>query len=418
VSFHAAEKINETAFRRIRKGIGRDLDTILSTKGTVGKIAFVPEGSPRFVCSPQTSFWRSLDGEFLLPEFLYYEMQSKFFVDQIRSRQGETDMAAYLSLTSQRGMFIRVPDIETQKKVIRGLSCLDKKVEINKSINKTLEKLAQTIFKSWFVDFDPVKAKTAVMQTGGSEEDALISAMQAMSGKARAEIIRLKVEQPEQYTDLRATADLFPVAMQDSELGRIPAGWQCLALDCMAKYKNGLALQKFPPENEDDCLPVVKIAQLRRGYTDGEENASLKINPECIIDDGDVVFSWSGSLMVDTWCGGKAALNQHLFKVTSEVYPKWLYFHFTRHHLEEFQRIAADKAVTMGHIKREHLKRAMCAVPDKSLIEKAGRTLGNILSQQIARRIESKTLTELRDSLLPQLLSGELNVMNPVALSD
>ena len=99
MSFHAAEKINETAFRRIRKGIGRDLDTILSTKGTVGKIAFVPEGSPRFVCSPQTSFWRSLDGEFLLPEFLYYEMQSKFFVDQIRSRQGETDMAAYLSLT-------------------------------------------------------------------------------------------------------------------------------------------------------------------------------------------------------------------------------------------------------------------------------------------------------------------------------
>ena len=137
-----------------------------------------------------------------------------------------------------------------------------------------------------------------------------------------------------------------------------------------------------------------------------------------VIDDGDVIFSWSGSLIVDTWCGGKAALNQHLFKVTSETYPKWLYFHFTRYHLEEFQRIAADKAVTMGHIKREHLKRAMCAVPDKSLIEKAGCTLGNMLSQQIAFRIESKTLSELRDSLLPQLLSGELDVTNLVALSD
>lgn len=232
--------------------------------------------------------------------------------------------------------------------------------------------------------------------------------MQVISATDEAGLTCLQAEQPEQYAELRATAELFPSAMQHSEMGEIPEGWNCLALDQIAKYQNGLALQKFRPENEDDYLPVVKIAQLKKGYVDREEKASPNIKPDCIIDNGDVVFSWSGSLMVDTWCGGRAALNQHLFKVTSETYPKWLYFHFTRHHLEEFQRIAADKAVTMGHIKREHLKHALCAIPDGHTIASAGKTLGSILNKQIKLRLERTVLSELCDTLLPKLLSGEL----------
>ncbi len=234
--------------------------------------------------------------------------------------------------------------------------------------------------------------------------------MRAISGKTPEDLTRLQAEQPEQYAELRATAELFPSTMQESELGEIPEGWECLPLDQIAHYQNGLALQKFRPENEDYFLPVVKIAQLKKGQADFEEKASPNIKPSCIIDSGDVIFSWSGSLMVDTWCGGKAALNQHLFKVTSDIYPKWLFFHFTRHHLEEFQRIAADKAVTMGHIKREHLKRALCTIPNQAMIEKAGRSLGNILNKQIELRLEATTLSELRDTLLPKLLSGELSV--------
>ncbi|WP_417667121.1 restriction endonuclease subunit S [Pseudidiomarina sp.] len=303
---------------------------------------------------------------------------------------------------------VRLPAIWYQKQAAKILSALDDKIQVNHQINQTLEQMAQAIFKSWFVDFEPVKAKIATLEAGGSEEDALLAAMQAISGKSEAELARLQAEQPEQYAELRATAGLFPAAMQDSELGEIPEGWECMALDQIAKYQNGLALQKFRPENEDDYLPVVKIAQLKKGYADHDEKASPDIKPDCIIDNGDVVFSWSGSLMVDTWCGGKAALNQHLFKVTSESYPKWLYFHFTRHHLEEFQRIAADKAVTMGHIKREHLKRALCAIPNKTAIENAGKILERVLSKQIELRLEKITLSELRDTLLPKLLSGEL----------
>lgn len=304
----------------------------------------------------------------------------------------------------------RLPPLEVQKDIARFLWAINDKIKINQKINQTLEQVAQAIFKSWFVDFEPVKAKMAALEAGGSEEDALLAAMRAISVKNDEQLERLKAESPELYAGLAATAELFPSAMQDSDLGEIPVGWKCLALDKVAKYQNGLALQKYRPDNEDDYLPVVKIAQLRKGFADGEEKASTGIKPDCIIDNGDVVFSWSGSLMVDTWCGGKAALNQHLFKVTSKAYPKWFFYRFTKHHLEEFQRIAAAKAVTMGHIKREHLKAALCAIPDSSVIEAAGERLGKMLDKQIELRLESNTLSELRDTLLPKLLSGELMI--------
>lgn len=179
------------------------------------------------------------------------------------------------------------------------------------------------------------------------------------------------------------------------------------ALDEIAHYQNGLALQKFRPENE--FLPVVKIAELKKGYADGSEKASVNIKPECIIDNGDVIFSWSGSLVVDFWCGGKAALNQHLFKVTSDNHPKWFYYLYTKHHLAEFQRIAQDKAVTMGHIKREHLSKAFCVVPDKLFLSEI-KMFENLLSQVINNRLENFNLQEVRDGLLPKLLSGELEV--------
>jgi len=169
-------------------------------------------------------------------------------------------------------------------------------------------------------------------------------------------------------------------------------------------------LQKYRPKDEKNFLPVLKIAQLKKGYADGEEKADINIKPECIVEDGDVIFSWSGSLMEDIWCGGKAALNQHLFKVTSKDYPKWFYYLWTKHYLAEFQRIAKDKAVTMGHIKRSHLKEAMCAVPDESIFEIAENTIGAMIDKLIQNRLEMNSLQKTRDALLAKLLSGELDV--------
>jgi len=173
---------------------------------------------------------------------------------------------------------------------------------------------------------------------------------------------------------------------------------------------NGLALQKFPVAEGEESLPVIKIAQLKKGDSKGADRASKNIKTECVIDNGDVIFSWSGSLFIDIWCGGKGALNQHLFKVTSEEFPKWFYFYWTNYHLAEFQRIAADKAVTMGHIKRGHLSSAICLAPDEKFINSVGEYISTLVELSVKRRLENVNLANIRDSLLPKLLSGEITV--------
>ena len=211
-----------------------------------------------------------------------------------------------------------LPPLPEQKRIAHILGTLDDKIELNQRMNATLEAMARVLFKSWFVDFDPVRAKIDGRKPEGMDAE---------------------------------TAALFPSEFQESPLGPIPKGWKVQSLDKIAHYLNGLALQKFPANN-DLTLPVIKIAQLRKGDAAGADRCSANIPSEYIVNDGDVLFSWSGSLEVGLWCGGRGALNQHLFKVTSTVFHKWFYYLWTLHHLDEFRLIAADKATTMGHIQR------------------------------------------------------------------
>lgn len=191
----------------------------------------------------------------------------------------------------------------------------------------------------------------------------------------------------------------------------LPSSWTKGCLLDIADYLNGLAMQKFRPSENEIGIPVLKIKELRQGSCDASsELCSPSIKTEHIIHDGDVVFSWSGSLLVDIWCGGTCGLNQHLFKVTSKTYDKWFYYLWTAHHLERFIAIAADKATTMGHIKREELSKAEVVIPSQNDYEKIGAVLQPMIDLIIANRIENKKLATLRDELLPKLMSGEIDV--------
>lgn len=309
------------------------------------------------------------------PEYIYYVLSTK--QQSLKDIAGGS--ATPILNKSHFGQFeIDLPSKGYQDAVVDVLRGLDSKIEINTQTNQTLEQMAQAIFKSWFVDFDPVKAK--------------------MNG-----------EQPEGMN--ATTASLFPEKLVESEFGLIPEGWEVKPLDKVAHFQNGLALQKFRPESEDDdFLPVLKIAQLRQGYCDGKEKARTDIKESCRVYDGDMIFSWSGTLMIDLWTGGNAALNQHLFKVTSEEYNLPLYFYWTKHHLAKFQQIAKDKAVTMGHIKRGHLSESLCVVPPKALRDKMDEILLPLINQGLNLRLQSNQLATLRDTLLPKLLSGEIEL--------
>lgn len=191
----------------------------------------------------------------------------------------------------------------------------------------------------------------------------------------------------------------------------LPDGWSKGSLLDIADYLNGLAMQKYRPLDGEQGIPVLKIKELRQGMCDdSSELCSPSIKPEYIVSDGDVIFSWSGSLLVDFWCGGTCGLNQHLFKVTSNEYDKWFYYAWTKHHLAKFVALASAMATTMGHIKRGELATSEVLIPSAEDYEQIGGILQPMYDMIVANRSENVRLSNLRDELLPQLMSGELDV--------
>mgnify|MGYP002568484214 CR=1 FL=1 len=181
----------------------------------------------------------------------------------------------------------------------------------------------------------------------------------------------------------------------------------------IANYLNGLAMQKYRPQIEEKGIPVLKIKELGQGYTDASSDiCSENIADEYKVHNGDVIFSWSGTLMIKIWCGGLCGLNQHLFKVTSGIYPKWFYYFWTKHHLNKFVRIAQDKAVTMGHIKRGDLETSKILIPQMDILTKLNAIISPLFNQIIKKKCENKNLAMIRDTLLPRLMSRELKINN------
>ncbi len=293
-------------------------------------------------------------------------------------------------------LVVHLPPLQEQRAIAHILGTLDDKIELNRRMNETLEAMARALFKSWFVDFDPVVVNA--IKAGNPIPEKF--AKRAAHYRQNPAALRL----PEHI--LR----LFPDRFVHSELGPIPEGWEVKALDEIAHFQNGLALQKYRPKPGEARLPVVKIAQLRSGQPDSGEWASANIRPDCIIDDGDVVFSWSGSLILKIWCGGRAALNQHLFKVTSHRYPTWFYYYWIAEHLPKFIDIASDKATTMGHIKRHHLSEAKCFVPRPEFLEGTSFYFDALFSRWVHNELENRGLASIRDTLLPKLISGEYRI--------
>lgn len=301
---------------------------------------------------------RPKDKTKIYPKYAAFYFRSATFRSIVNGYTTLTTRASLNNETLQRLPMI-LPSFDEQKAIGDLLFSLHNKIDLNNKINANSEAQAQAIFKSWFIDFEP-------FQNG---------------------------------------------EFMDSDLGQIPKGWRIESLTKNIRFLNGLAMQKFSPNRNEKGLPVLKIKELRQGRCDNSsELCSENIKSEYIIDNGDVIFSWSGSLLVDIWCGGICGLNQHLFKVTSTEYDKWFYFLWTKYHLKEFAAIAAGKATTMGHIKRGDLDKSSIIVPDKLIYERASLLLSPIIQKMISVRVQNQTLAAIRDALLPRLMNGEIKV--------
>ncbi len=365
--------LREDKAKMLTKGFAKNGDVLLTHKGTVGRTTILNNIKFDFIIlSPQVTYYRVLDKNKLNNVYLKYYFDNNNFKLLLESWAGSGSTRLYLGIVAQKKLPIVIPSIKEQDKIASILSSLDEKVELNNQINKNLEELAQAIFKQWFVDYEFPDENEEPYKSSGGE-------------------------------------------MVESELGKIPKGWEVLSLTKVADFLNGLAMQKYPPENienSDLCLPVLKIKELKNGKTTNEsDKCSVRIEPKYIVNNGDIIFSWSGSLEVKIWCGDKAGLNQHLFKVTSESYPKWFYYFWVKYHIEEFRKIAKDKTTTMGHIRRQDLNNTKVLDPGNDFLDKYGKIINDLFKLYITNEEETKRLSRLRDILLPKLISGEIRTV-------
>ena len=331
-------------------------ELIVSVVGTIGRTAIVPMNFAGCNLVRATALIDIPDVQ--MSKWVKYYIDSPKGQNYIRENLNTT-VQPTLNVKSLVEMPVPVYSTQYMQKAIEILGDLDDKIELNRRINDNLEQQAQALFKSWFVDFEPFKEGEFV----------------------------------------------------ESELGMIPKGWRVMSLTNIANYTNGLAMQKFRPNNKDKGLPVLKIKELGQGSFDSScDRCSSLIEEQFKVNNGDIIFSWSGTLLVDIWCGGICGLNQHLFKVTSKEFPKWFYYMWTKEHLRNFIHIANDKAVTMGHIKRGHLEEAKVLVPVSEEFYKMTRIIQPIIEVIIEKKIENLKLSIVRDTLLPRLMSGELKV--------
>jgi len=328
------EKYNESPEIMLKEG-----DVLLVTRGNLGEVGYYHGIYGEGTINPSVIILNNFNGD---SKFLFYYLISKQGKANVLSLSSGSSVPAIYQADVYTLKYPK-PPIDEQTKISKIAFSIDLKIDLLHRQNATLEKLAETLFRQWFVE------------------------------EAKEE-------------------------------------WETKPLSSIAYFLNGLACQKYPPKNDLEKLPVIKIKELSSGITENSDWATTDVKPEYIVKNGDVIFAWSASLMVKIWDGQDCILNQHLFKVTSENYPKWFYFLWCKHYLDEFIAKAASHATTMGHIKRGDLDDAMVLIPSTKELEEMTFETEPLIAKIISNNRQLRLLVNLRDTLLPKLMSGEIRV--------
>lgn len=342
-------------------------------------------------------------------DFVYYLCRWNKFRDYAIARMEGSSGRQRVDWKAIAEYECELPIKEKRKKIGFFLKQLDDKIANNILINKTLESIAQTFFKSWFIDFEPVLAKLEAIKHG---EDPKLAAMLSISGKTEMELGRLSSET---YNELESTVDLFPNELEETESGILPLGWKIISLYETAEYVNGGAFRNEDFSSEKEGLPIIKIAELKSGISPQTQYTTNDVAEKYRIDNGDMLYSWSGSpetsLEVFKWFGGKGWLNQHIFKINTDTKEQKVFVYFLLQYLKpQLIEIAKNKQTTgLGHVTVADMKRIKVVMPDDKGMQLIKNKIVPLFDKSSNCLQQNMVLAEQRDTLLPRLLSGELN---------
>lgn len=381
VLFGTASKISRKARLRITKGIGSPGDVLLSHKGTVGKVAMVPADAPPFVCSPQTTFWRTLAPEVLDAGYLFSFLRSPAFRTQLAARRDETDMAPYVSLTSQRNLILTLPTIQEQRAIAHILGTLDDKIELNRRMNETLEAVARALFKSWFVDFDPVRAKAEGRDPGLPSE----------------------------------IADLFPDSFQDTELGEIPTGWSIRSVgELLSVVGGGTPSTKqstfwdkgdlhWATPKDLSVLEAPILLDTERKVT----AVGLRQIGSGLLPAGTVLMSSRAPIGYLAMSAVPTAINQGFIGIMpNENLPSSYTLNWCYANLEQIKQRAGG--TTFAEISKSVFRTLSMWVPTRDIVQCFSCSVDPLYAKIRNNLEQFRILATMRDLLLPRLVSGTM----------
>jgi type I restriction enzyme, S subunit len=317
-----------------------------------------------------------LDARFLRYALVAPDMQARLLA---LSSAGATRNA--LTKGMIEALEIEAPSLPEQKAIAAVLGALDDKIELNRRMNVTLEAMARALFQSWFVDFDPVRAK---------QEGRLAVSME------------------------KPTAALFPGEFQHTEIGEIPQGWELRSLYDTARFVNGAAFKSTDFCSDSDALPVIKITELKDGISLQTKFSRRELGSEQTVEAGDLLYSWSGSpdtsLDAFIWTAGNGLLNQHIFKVvTQSIAQRRLVYYLLKYLRSDLIEIARNKQTTgLGHVTVADMKGLLVCYPPEDVLAAFDSVVAPIYDRSFSNELEIRILANLRNSLLPKLLSGAL----------
>lgn len=410
--------ISKERFLEIKNKFGTPSygDILLTSVGTLGVPYFVNYKEEFYFKDGNLTWFRKFNN-ILRSKYLYYWFSSPVGRKALKEITiGSTQPA--LTITGLKSLTIHLPTLEEQDYIIEILDHLSSKIYLNTQINQTLEQIAQALFKSWFVDFDPVRAKVQALSDGLSLEQAELAAMQAISGKTPEELTALSQTQPDRYAELAETAKAFPCEMEEIDGVEVPKGWEVKPLPEIIDFLEGPGIRNWQYTDEEDGIKFINIRCIQNG--DLTLTTANKIKKEEAfgkykhfqLEEDDIVVSTSGTL-------GRFAFvrKEHLplslntsvicFRPIKNKSTLGFITGFVENQLQHELEIRASGSA-QRNFGPTHLKQISLLVPDFKLLELHQKYVSSLFEKRKQLLSEIDLLKDTRDLLLPKLLNGEI----------
>ncbi len=413
----------DTYLRWTRRATVEDGDVLLTREAPIGEVGYA-EGLGKVFLGQRIMQYRSRPS-ILQPRFLFYSFQSHTLTSQFSAHEGSGSVVSHIRVGDCFKFRVPLPPLPIQQRIASILGTLDDKIALNRRINQTLEAMAQALFQSWFVDFDPVKAKQKILGAGGTAREAELAAMQIISGKNSHQLKTFQQTQPQQYAELEHTGKLFPNRLVESELGPVPEGWAVKTLGSLCS----LITKGTTPTNSDiqgaNDIPTVPYIKVKDISSEGEiirntlelipESVHLGALKRSVVFENDILFSIAGSIgriaVIDADLTNSNT-NQAVGIIRLENKSMHFYWVLQSIKSKRIQDNIASKVVqgVQANTSLANLRDIQLIQPEDDILQDWNKHIDFLLDSVRMNQNEERMLVEIRDSLLPKLLSGEIDV--------